>query len=626
MLARVSILTLRTADDEGKGDGARMAWRHRELHSSVGGDHRSRFVAGAPHGWCSWEWGRQRSKTKAGWARSGSVGNGRVTRGIIDLGALRRTTTSVLFVRVGFVCDPDIEPPTANFMGAAESTRGRMVPRILPPTGGRTTVEHLQLEQRNKSHADAFFVGNSSLSNHQPQPTSFVFGASEKRLQCSKCLKIFGKGSNLMSLKRHVEADKSQERVQEEVPSTTSVQPSAQSRVKGGPTSKAPSPSRHHVQVYVLIGTWTTSGTPILSKNTGTVRDADVISPCSRCSLAGLDFNILKERASRPFGRLHAEEDLNHVQLQDKLSVIKDDVNTLKLKTSPIISGQILNLTDSLASSHDPLSDFTYIFEFIGHNQIAALHRIFWNASKEGWGVKKLRKHIQLARDEIDLIILLYEPGGAGAVYAMNHSIFVIPSLKTIQPYLRQHKIVPSLATERRIDYIPATDEMGGFCHEHLKALDTVKVGKDIRNVEAAVAAVREGKVHIAQEASVGAISRLSRTGYGARPVFIGSTCKKETWRECLKTMLTVVEAWKQSPDGEAKYGPILDVASDGAGHRLLALLVMCMHSEILPGNPLYPFIRNLPGLNRRVGKDNLTEDFDYRHELKRSYSDSGFA
>ncbi|KAJ7809652.1 hypothetical protein B0H14DRAFT_2194888, partial [Mycena olivaceomarginata] len=74
------------------------------------------------------------------------------------------------------------------------------------------------------------------------------------------------------------------------------------------------------------------------------------------------------------------------------------------------------------------------------------------------------------------------------------------------------------LALEKHVDYMTSTDEMGGFCSEHLNALETIKVGKDIRTVEAAVAAAKEGKVHIAQEVSVGAISHLSRTNYGARP------------------------------------------------------------------------------------------------------------
>ncbi|KAJ7805986.1 hypothetical protein B0H14DRAFT_2610775 [Mycena olivaceomarginata] len=206
------------------------------------------------------------------------------------------------------------------------------------------------------------------------------------------------------------------------------------------------------------------------------------------------------------------------------------------------------------------------------------------------------------AQYEIDLAILLYELGGGGAVYAMNHSIFALPSRDTIQPYRQQFNLIPSipshlsnvafdeLATERRIDYVTETDEMGGFCMEHLAELETVKVGKGTCTVEAAFAAVKEGKVHIAQETCVGAIKRLYETNYGAKPVFIGPTCKKGPWQDSLRTMETVVEAWKRSPDGEAKHGPLVSIATDGEHKRRLALLVMCMQEEILPGNPLYPF------------------------------------
>lgn len=83
--------------------------------------------------------------------------------------------------------------------------------------------------------------------------------------------------------------------------------------------------------------------------------------------------------------------------------------------------------------------------------------------------------------------------------------------------------------------------------------------------------------------------------------------------------MEIVLEIWRRSVHGERLHGPILSIASDGDAKRRLALFMMCMHSEILPGNPLYPFIRDLPGLNRRVGKDNLTSDMDPKHEFKRN-------
>ncbi|KAJ7826505.1 hypothetical protein B0H13DRAFT_2440548, partial [Mycena leptocephala] len=306
-------------------------------------------------------------------------------------------------------------------------------------------------------------------------------------------------------------------------------------------------------------------------------------------------------------------------------------------------------------------SEWKEAFHFIGQNPIPALHRLLANAEKEGWSAKKILEHCQLAKAgkytarnfpqyEIDLTILMYELGGGAAVYALNHSIFALPSRNTIQRYRRELKLVPSvdglrlddisrniaalfaapppkcghtlsfdeLATERRIDYMAETDEMGGFCHEHLSTLESVKIGKDTRMVEAAVTAVKGGSVHISHETCVGAISRLYETGYGARPVFMGPTCKKGPWQDMLRTMEAVVEAWKRSPDGEAKHGPALTIATDGDHKRRLALFVMCMQLEILPGNPLYPFICNLPGLNRRVGKDNITNDSDPKHIDKR--------
>ncbi|KAF7335508.1 hypothetical protein MVEN_02204600 [Mycena venus] len=296
---------------------------------------------------------------------------------------------------------------------------------------------------------------------------------------------------------------------------------------------------------------------------------------------------------------------------------------------------------------------------------------MFPNALEQKWGTKAFLERIQAAAHgkytprnyseyEIDLSIMLYELGGGGAVHAMHQSIFALPSLNTLQPHRRQQKTKPcidrvylltisenittmfgsheprgvgsngspgicghnlsfdEIAIERRIEYMPTTDQMAGFCLQHVDALERITVGKDTQAVEAAVEAVKSGRVHIAHETTVGAISHLSGRDYGAKPVFMAPTCKKGSWRDMLESMQAVLEAWRHSPDGEAKHGPILSVCSDGDPGRRDALFMLCMHSEILPGNPLYPFICNLPGFNRRVGHNNVGMDMDYRHEIKR--------
>ncbi|KAK6988921.1 hypothetical protein R3P38DRAFT_3438887 [Favolaschia claudopus] len=377
---------------------------------------------------------------------------------------------------------------------------------------------------------------------------------------------------------------------------------------------------------------------------------------CPQCSELSLDISIIKERASRSFEHVHDHDDLSVTQLRAKVKSVKETLNELKLKS--------LDLAESADRAHKRLDEHADVMQFLGDNayRIPAIHRLLCNASANGWSPTRTLQHCKLAY-EVDLAVLLSELGGGGAVYALNHSIFTLPSRNTIRPYRREANLMPSIngvgaaeisrniaalfgpreshsdqasrveeeddpygfslsfdevAAERRIDYFPETDEMGGFCLEHRAALDSIKVGTNTQTVEAAVTAVREGKVHISHEISVGAISRLSETGYGAKPVFMGPSCKIGTWRDCLRTMEIVLECWKRSKHGEQLHGPILSVSSDGCPKRRYAMFMMCMHSEILPGNPLYPFICDLPGLNRRVGKDNLTNDPDYKHEFKR--------
>ncbi|KAJ7483736.1 hypothetical protein B0H11DRAFT_2231887 [Mycena galericulata] len=295
---------------------------------------------------------------------------------------------------------------------------------------------------------------------------------------------------------------------------------------------------------------------------------------------------------------------------------------------------QTVDLKRSLASAHEDVAEYKAIFHYLGNNTVPGLHRMFPNALKQRWGPKKFLERSRAAsrgeytpenftQYDIDIAILLYELGGGSAVYAMNHSIFALPSLNTLQPYRRQHRPKPcldhvdvltisenistmfgpheekggksrevptkicghtlmfdELATERRIDYMSTTDQMAGFCLEYVDALQTLVVGKDTQTVEDAVTAVKEGKVHIAHETTVGAISHLSRQDYGAKPVFIGPTCQKGNWRSMLETIQCVLEAWKHSPDGEAKHGPIQNIASDGDYGRRIALFMLCMHSH----------------------------------------------
>ncbi|KAK6984382.1 hypothetical protein R3P38DRAFT_2806576 [Favolaschia claudopus] len=337
------------------------------------------------------------------------------------------------------------------------------------------------------------------------------------------------------------------------------------------------------------------------------------IQPCAKCSQLTLDVKIIRERATRSFEHIRNHDDLSSDQLRAKVTVVKDKVNALKLK--------ILDLEDSLRRAQARLSEWRELFHFIGQNS-----------------------------------------GGGGATYTINHSIFALPSRNTIQPYRRLFNLAPCIsgtrfteisrnittlfgprtrndgevellppvkcghtlsldevAADRRIEWMQETDEMGGFCLEHVSELETVKIGDDLQTVEAAVAAVKEGKVHVAHEICVAAILHLYGTDYGAK--YMGPTCKKGPWQDQVRLIEVIIEAWKRSPDGEAKHGKMLSVSTDGDHKRRLALFLLCMGFEIVPGNPLWTYVCNLPGLNLRVGKDNLTNDGDPKHIFKRKHT-----
>nr|GAT42752.1 predicted protein [Mycena chlorophos] len=135
------------------------------------------------------------------------------------------------------------------------------------------------------------------------------------------------------------------------------------------------------------------------------------------------------------------------------------------------------------------------------------------------------------------------------------------------QKYLHS-ALFDETAKTASVDYFTESDAMAGLCLEHLANLPTVQVGDDFESIRAAVQLVRDEKVHVADNLSVAAISRLSREGYGAKPVYVAASCKNGTYEDTLRVVMMVLEAWKRSPDGEVRHGPISSVASDGDAKR----------------------------------------------------------
>lgn len=59
---------------------------------------------------------------------------------------------------------------------------------------------------------------------------------------------------------------------------------------------------------------------------------AEGLLPCSKCSTLTLEIAIIKERASRPYEKIRNHNALNAEQLREKLAVMGDKHNALKLQ------------------------------------------------------------------------------------------------------------------------------------------------------------------------------------------------------------------------------------------------------------------------------------------------------
>ncbi|KAF7289587.1 hypothetical protein HMN09_01320700 [Mycena chlorophos] len=379
--------------------------------------------------------------------------------------------------------------------------------------------------------------------------------------------------------------------------------------------------------------------------------------PCNFCVDVASRFKKIRDRAAKPPESVRRMDDLSWAQLRVKYDAKMDDLNALKLEHQ--------NMSGLLSTAQKRLANLDALFLYLQTTQVPALHRILARSGTDKWSVPHTLSQCQLAAAgkycpmnyfdwEIDIGMLIYELGGLGAVHAMSESKYSLPTRTTINQYRKAKSLEPCLfgvdftpvynnidalfsdvpvvrrclhsvmfdeiAKSAKVDFFPEFDAMGGLCIEHISELGEggVHIGETLVQIEKAAGLVRKGKLHIGELTTVGAISALSRKGYGAKPVLIVTSCKQGTWKDCLNPIVVLLEAWKRSPFGEAMHGPIAFIASDGDPKRRIALFMLCMIEEVKPGNPLYELLRHLFGLNLFTGPSNITMDLDFKHNVKR--------
>lgn len=183
------------------------------------------------------------------------------------------------------------------------------------------------------------------------------------------------------------------------------------------------------------------------------------------------------------------------------------------------------------------------------------------------------------------------------------------------QHVVHQVLMLDELKTEERPRLDDETNKIVGPCREHGK--NTSLEFNSEKEVELLLEAIEKGEVHLATEATVGALGVLSGETrvYSARPILISGSCKRETGMEHAALINTAYLASRKS-----KLRTV-SIASDGESRRGEALVCLAFKQELAPTSPIYDMLHVLPLMNLEVGDDDLTADKDYKHVFKRLHN-----
>ncbi|KAJ2922530.1 hypothetical protein H1R20_g14566, partial [Candolleomyces eurysporus] len=201
-----------------------------------------------------------------------------------------------------------------------------------------------------------------------------------------------------------------------------------------------------------------------------------------------------------------------------------------------------------------------------------------------------------------------------------NAALEGIGHLVKAQPNIRHAVLMfDEIAIEKRVRWDSNTNQFFGLCREHSKHTSLVFANEG--DVEELFKRVDEDKVHLAAEATVGAIGFLCKESriYPARPLLLSGDCKRESGKEHANLLSLTVEGINTSAFSTELGCRVISLASDGESRRGLSLVQVTFKQKLPPNSNIYPLLSPLIFLNLHVGDDDLTCDKDWKHVFKRA-------
>lgn len=185
--------------------------------------------------------------------------------------------------------------------------------------------------------------------------------------------------------------------------------------------------------------------------------------------------------------------------------------------------------------------------------------------------------------------------------------------------------MIDEIALEERPRYDTSRDAVIGFAWETDMECDLSTVTVD--TIHAAADALNEKRISYAKEATVASLAAFGEHNYSPAAILLSGTNKTEAVAWQHKLIQQLVDIYISSPVGQDCYGQLFSISTDGDATRRKACHKICLAENLDPSLPLFQFIGNLPLMNLRCGKGQITLDIDYKHKFKsKQFSMSIFA
>ncbi|KAJ7766390.1 hypothetical protein DFH07DRAFT_769929 [Mycena maculata] len=306
----------------------------------------------------------------------------------------------------------------------------------------------------------------------------------------------------------------------------------------------------------------------------------------------------------------------------------------IRAENSRRLRAKIENMEKSNSVLNRKINDHRWIMMLLASNDVAGLRCILTVALRQGASAHTIFSLLEQCLSgrysprggfndqDYDISFLVKAIGGPKLLYAFQKS-HGLASLSTV----RRHQKIPCLLASIGIpSHTEIDSNIAALFDSSIKPaperLGTQALPGNIAMFDGVALETKcsdKTKVCFGNDGTVVAIAPYARDDhYSATPIVLSPSDKSEGGEALAVWMQTVLDAWKENPNGERTHGPIWSLGSDGDPSYRLSKHILCMVEEIDPNSEVGKKIHALRGLNLRTSKDGVVATCDPKHVIKR--------